>query len=70
MKIKWYKDGEFNPVDLTDYFCPNCGKKSVYVEQWEGDYYSGPHHYCISCKFDFSLPSSRINDGLEIQVEI
>jgi predicted RNA-binding Zn-ribbon protein involved in translation (DUF1610 family) len=40
-----------------DLFCPNCGKKKVYREMDEGDYYQGPDYYCISCKCNFTMPS-------------
>lgn len=33
----------------TDYYCPECGKRSVWVEQGSGDYYQGPLHLCLSC---------------------
>ena len=34
---------------LTDWFCPVCGKKTVWQECSEGDYYAGPHIVCSSC---------------------
>lgn len=52
-------------LEDTDYFCPNCGKQSVFVENCEGDYYLGPTHYCIECKFEFSMPSGGINESIK-----
>lgn len=34
---------------LSDYFCPNCGKKTVYDERDGGDYYVGCTYLCTSC---------------------
>jgi hypothetical protein len=45
---------EYKKIDL---FCPNCGKKEVWEEQGEGDYYSGTKHICTSCNNAFYLPS-------------
>ena len=25
--------------ELTDYFCPQCGNKSIWIEDSEGDFY-------------------------------
>ncbi len=41
----------------TDYFCPNCGKKSVWVEDDPGDYHQGPSYLCTACAHDFTMPS-------------
>lgn len=41
--------------EKTELFCPNCGSKSVWVEQGEGDYYSGPTHVCTNCWSDFTI---------------
>jgi len=38
-------------------FCPNCGVQDVYIEMSEGDYYTGPDYFCISCKAEFNLPT-------------
>lgn len=35
--------------NLTDWFCPGCGKKTVWEEEGEGDYYCGPEIICASC---------------------
>lgn len=39
----------------TDLFCPFCGKKSVLVEQSEGDYYCGSEHLCKLCNTTFCI---------------
>lgn len=38
-------------------YCPNCGKKSIWIEQGGGDYYEGANHICTSCRCQFSLPT-------------
>lgn len=43
---------EFEKCDL---FCPNCGVRSVWQEQSQGDYYLGETFICISCDHDFSI---------------
>lgn len=52
-------------VDITDEYCPGCGKQTVFIEQGEGDYYQGPSYYCKSCNYAFSLPSGAINNILQ-----
>lgn len=42
--------------ELSDLFCPNCGQRTVWVEQSVGDYYEGPNHLCRKCNYKFSLP--------------
>lgn len=37
-------------------FCPYCGKKTVLVEEGDGDFYQGPTHLCTSCDRDFRGP--------------
>lgn len=66
MKVRWYKGGDFDEVEPTDYFCPNCGQKSVHVEKGEGDYYHGPSYYCLACKLSFTF-NGRICDNLEVK---
>jgi predicted RNA-binding Zn-ribbon protein involved in translation (DUF1610 family) len=65
--MKLIKDyGQIKPVEVdliqTDNYCPNCGKKSVYVADDEGDFYVGPDYICIECKFLFSMPIGSIAD--------
>jgi hypothetical protein len=38
-------------------FCPNCGVKTVYVEDHPGDVYEGPLHVCTACNCSFTMPS-------------
>jgi len=54
----------------SELYCPNCGEKTVWIEQGEGDYYEGPTHVCISCLEYFSMPRQCIAeiDGSEIQI--
>ena len=26
-QVKWFKDGQFDEVQPTDYYCPNCGEE-------------------------------------------
>jgi hypothetical protein len=37
------------------FFCPGCGKKHVWEEQGEGDYYCGPLFICPSCSAEFTM---------------
>ena len=56
MKVR-YKYNEGSIVEKAkDLYCPGCGAQEVYVQIGEGDYYTGPPHYCKSCKCEFSLP--------------
>ena len=41
-------------LEDTELHCPACGMQNVKVEQGEGDYYTGPDHYCMNCKNVFS----------------
>lgn len=49
--------------ESTEYFCPSCGKQTVWVETGDGDFYVGPTHLCTSCSSEFELPSGvcRVN---------
>jgi hypothetical protein len=40
----------------TEYYCPACGKQSVWMESYGGDYYVGERHLCIGCNVSFYLP--------------
>jgi hypothetical protein len=44
------------PWRSTDYFCPNCGIKSVWLRDDGGDFYAQEQHICISCDHTFHLP--------------
>ena len=48
------------PWELTDYFCPHCGKKGVWFRNDGGDYYVGEQHICIECDHTFYLPNGII----------
>lgn len=56
---KWKRDAEARLVgqpDIreeilefgheTELYCPGCGKKGLWVEAGDGDYYQGPLHWC------------------------
>ena len=48
----------------TEYFCPFCGNKSVWMDNDEySDYYTGPAYVCLSCAADFCLPHYAIQTG-------
>lgn len=47
--------------ESTEYFCPSCGKQTVWVETGEGDYYVGPSYYCTSCCAMFNLSGGPIS---------
>ena len=57
------------PWELTDYFCPNCGKKGVWFRNDSGDYYVGEQYICIECEHTFYLPDgvSKANDEQDTQ---
>lgn len=49
-------------VEHTEHFCPNCGKREVYVDRDDpGDYYAGTTHYCMACHF--ALPDLDAGSG-------
>lgn len=41
----------------TDYFCPHCGRRDVWEECSDGDYYQGPDILCLYCGGGFCLPN-------------
>jgi len=43
-----------------DLFCPSCGKKDVWEEQSEGDYYCGPDFICVACGAKFTIQGPAI----------
>jgi hypothetical protein len=43
--------------ELTQWYCPCCGKQFVYQEQGPGDYYVGSEMLCIICNGSFYMPS-------------
>lgn len=45
------------PWKRTDYFCPSCGKKSVWNNCDGGDYYQGETFACVSCDAEWNWPS-------------
>lgn len=42
-------------VESTDFFCRECGAKSLLVETGGGDYYVGPVYYCDACNERFTM---------------
>lgn len=38
----------------TEYFCPHCGVKAVWVGD-DADYDSGPSHGCLNCGHFFAM---------------
>ncbi len=49
--------------EKCDYFCPACGKQTVWEEQGSGDYYEGVDYVCTSCNHSFTIPSLKIADS-------
>lgn len=47
MSIEIIKDKEL--WIKVDHFCPECGKKEVWGECGDGDYYCGPSYACLAC---------------------
>jgi rRNA maturation protein Nop10 len=46
----------YESYTLSDWYCPSCGKKSVWEENGEGDYYRGPNFICSSCGGSMCFP--------------
>jgi len=67
--IKEFSRKHSEPWVLTNYFCPNCGKKGVWLRSDIGDYYVGEQHICIECDHKFYLPDgvSEANDEQDTQ---
>lgn len=53
---------------LTEFFCPNCGKKSVWEEGSYGDYYVGPGMICTSCKSSFTLQGPMDSSSHDLKI--
>lgn len=43
--------------DLTELYCPHCGKQEVWEEQGGGDYYVGVDYACTACAHIFNMPT-------------
>lgn len=59
--VMYYSKGKFSHSyaegwEPTAYFCPHCGKQSVWMETSGGDYYVGEDHLCADCGANFNLP--------------
>lgn len=48
--------------DVGDYYCPNCGERTVYEENGEGDYYVGPDLICVLCSAAWTMQGPRTPD--------
>ena len=56
-------------MTLTDYYCPNCGKQTV----WEDDQYD--HNvengfYCLFCITTWSMPFFHVNTNAKESKQI
>lgn len=49
-------------IEKTDLYCPLCGKREIWVELGQGDYYQGSSYYCTSCISHHNLDSSHTED--------
>lgn len=38
----------------TELFCPFCGKRNVWAEDGDGDYYTGVEYICLDCSCSHS----------------
>lgn len=54
---------------LTEYFCPQCGKKDVWIRGDGGDCELGEKHICTECEHTFYLPDgvSKASDEQDVQ---
>lgn len=49
----------------VDFYCPECGKREVWMNDGSGDYYVGEDYICMACESIFYLPSIRKADAHE-----
>lgn len=69
--MKWPNRQMTSIYNETEYYCPNCGEKSVFNEDGDGDYYLGVQFLCVSCDHTFYLPSGcRVDDRLSHDVPV
>ena len=61
-KVKEFSHKYSELWELTDYFCPNCGKKGVWFGDDGGDYYIGEQYICMECEHTFYLPN-RVSEA-------
>ena len=48
--------------EYEEYFCPGCGKQTVYGETGLGDYYMGCMRILLSCESTFYLPCGVVKN--------
>lgn len=63
IQLVYEKDTPFARTDqeiwqLTRLFCPECGKKPVFMDPGPGDYYVGQDYVCATCGASFCLPTT------------
>ena len=64
MKIKYEAGHSYDETwEQTDFYCPGCGSKQVWVEVDAWDYYQGPNYLCLGCEAMFTLPSGCSQRG-------
>ena len=56
--------------EKEELYCPKCGKKSVWAECSEGDYYVGNQYICLDCESSFFLPNGIMYPGPNDQQRI
>ena len=68
--VEYPKHHYIHEWKVQDFFCPNCGKKSVWAEQGSGDYYVGAQYICLKCIHAFYLPSGTflISDPVDFNI--
>ena len=52
----------------TEFFCPICGEKAVWVEVGPGDFYEGPDYICHKCGGGFALPHGKTDFETDDQI--
>ena len=49
-----------NEYRLGEWHCPHCGKRGVYEETSDGNYYVGPVLWCVHCGLSFSFQPRNV----------
>lgn len=68
IEVKYERGHTYTEIWVkTDYFCPHCSIKEVFVEDSDGDYYVGPTFFCVSCMGSFHLPYNPTDNWQDLQ---
>lgn len=59
---------DFNYKKDETVHCLSCGKKEVWAEQSEGDYYAGPNYVCTHCNATFTFQGPGKDEQVAAQL--